>query len=90
VLGGTSNLFHLRTTAGAAPLITGRYDGPLYTADGRVINRRYRCAGCTAVQVIGPGTEWAHIAALKAAGCPGCAGTVFRPMALERGGLERQ
>jgi predicted methyltransferase len=84
VLGSTSNLFHLRTVAGAAPLISGRYDGPLYTADGRVITRRYRCAGCAAAHLVGPGTQWAHIGALKTAGCPDCAGTVFRPMALER------
>ena len=84
VLGSTSNLFHLRTAAGAAPLISGRYDGPLYTAERRVITRRYRCAGCAAVHVVGPGTDWAQIGALKAAGCPDCAGTVFRPMALER------
>jgi N4-bis(aminopropyl)spermidine synthase len=84
VLGGTSNLFHLRSTAGAAPLISGRYDGPLYTADGRAITRRYRCAGCAAVHLVGPGTRWPQIGALKAAGCPGCVGTVFRPMALER------
>lgn len=84
VLGSTSNLFHLRSTAGAAPLVSGRYDGPLYTAEGRVITRRYRCAGCAAVHPVGPGTSWARIGALKAAGCPDCAGTVFRPMALER------
>jgi N4-bis(aminopropyl)spermidine synthase len=83
VLGSTSNLFHLRSMAGAAPLISGRYDGPLYTADGRLITRRYRCAGCAAVHLVGPGTQWAQIGALKTAGCPDCAGTVFRPMALE-------
>jgi N4-bis(aminopropyl)spermidine synthase len=84
VLGSTSNLFHLRTVAGAAPLISGRYDGPLYTADGRVLARRYRCAGCAAVHLVGPGTQWAQIGVLKTAGCPDCAGTVFRPMTLER------
>ena len=90
VLGSTSNLFHLRTVAGAAPLVSGRYDGPLYTADGRVITRPYRCAGCAAVHLVGPGAQWAHIGALKTAGCPDCTGTVFRPMALERPGLENQ
>ncbi|MGP8000056.1 MAG: bis-aminopropyl spermidine synthase family protein [Streptosporangiaceae bacterium] len=84
VLGGTSNLFHLRAVAGSAPLITGRYDGPLYTAEGRVITRPYRCRGCAAVHLVGPGTSWPRIAVLKAAGCPACAGTVFRPMPLER------
>jgi hypothetical protein len=83
VLGGTSHLYHLRSTALAAPLITGRYDGPLYTADGRVaVLRPYRCAGCHAVHEVGPSGRWPRIAALQAAGCPDCAGTVFRPMAL--------
>jgi hypothetical protein len=36
------------------------------------------------VHLVGPGAGWPQIAALKAAGCPDCAGTVFRPMALER------
>jgi predicted methyltransferase len=33
ILGGTSHLYHLATTAELRPLVTGRYDGPLYTAD---------------------------------------------------------
>ena len=82
VLGSTSHLFHLRTTAGAAPLITGSYPGPLYTADRRAAARPYRCAGCAAVHQVGPGGQWAVISELKAAGCPGCGGTVFRPQPL--------
>jgi predicted methyltransferase len=83
VLAGTSNLYHLRSTASARPLIEGRYDGPLYTADGRVTAvRPYRCAGCRAVHEVGPGASWPQIAALQAAGCPDCGGTVFRPMPL--------
>jgi predicted methyltransferase len=82
VLGSTSHLFHLRTTAGAAPLITGAYPGPLYTADRRTTARPYRCTGCAAVHPVGPGGRWAMISELKAAGCPECAGTVFRPLPL--------
>jgi predicted methyltransferase len=33
VLGGTSHLYHLRATSSLRPLVTGRFDGPLYTAD---------------------------------------------------------
>jgi N4-bis(aminopropyl)spermidine synthase len=85
VLAGTSNLYHLRSTAGARPLIEGSYDGPLYTADGRVNTvRPYRCASCKAVHEVGPATTWPQIAALQAAGCPECGGTVFRPMPLVR------
>ncbi len=83
VLAGTSNLYHLRTAAGARPLIDGEYDGPLYTAANRVVSTRpYRCARCREVHEVGPGGRWPQIAALQAAGCPACAGTVFRPMPL--------
>jgi N4-bis(aminopropyl)spermidine synthase len=88
VLAGTSHLYHLRSTAGAAPLIDGDYQGSLYTADGRAAQARpYRCASCRAVHQVGPGARWPRIAALQAAGCPDCGGTVFRPMPLSaRGG----
>ena len=83
VLAGTSNLYHLRTAPGARPLIEGAYDGPLYTADNRVTaTRPYRCARCREVHPVGPGSQWPQIAALQAAGCPACGGTVFRPMPL--------
>jgi N4-bis(aminopropyl)spermidine synthase len=83
VLAGTSNLYHLRTAAGARPLIDGDYDGPLYTADTRAVaTRPYRCAGCRAVHEVGPGSRWPQISALQAAGCPACGGIVFRPMPL--------
>jgi predicted methyltransferase/DNA-directed RNA polymerase subunit RPC12/RpoP len=83
VLAGTSNLYHLRTAAGASPLIDGEYDGPLYTADNRAVaTRPYRCAQCKAVQQVGPGSRWPQIAALQAAGCPECGGRIFRPMPL--------
>jgi N4-bis(aminopropyl)spermidine synthase len=32
-LAGTSHLYHLRATAEVRPVVTGRFDGPLYTAD---------------------------------------------------------
>jgi N4-bis(aminopropyl)spermidine synthase len=83
VLAGTSNLYHLRTASGASPLIEGAYDGPLYTADTRsVAVRPYRCAQCKAVHEVGPGSRFPQIAALQAAGCPECGGSVFRPLPL--------
>jgi DNA-directed RNA polymerase subunit RPC12/RpoP len=88
VLAGTSNLYHLRTAAGASPLIAGDYDGPLYTADNRAVaTRPYRCADCRAVHDVGPGGRWPRIAALQAAGCPQCGGTTFRPMPLQQRGV---
>ncbi|MGE5132261.1 MAG: bis-aminopropyl spermidine synthase family protein [Gemmatimonadota bacterium] len=86
ILAGASHLYHLRTTAASRPVISGGFTGPLYTADSRAARTRpYRCAGCAAVHDVGPGARWAHIAALKAAGCPECGGTVFRPGALGAG-----
>src|SRR5215469_103863 len=83
VLAGTSSLYHLRTAPGARPLITGPYDGPLYSAANRAAaTRPYRCARCKTVQDVGPGSKWPKIAVLQAAGCPACGGTVFRPMPL--------
>ena len=85
VLAGTSHLYHLRTAAGAEPLITGAYDGPLYTADHRAaVTRPYQCANCRAVHPVGPGARWPKIASLQADGCPECGGTVFRPMPLKQ------
>jgi predicted methyltransferase len=85
ILGGTSHLFHLRTTALTRPAITGDYPGSLYTADMRAAaTRPYRCTGCAAVHMVGPGGTWERISELKSAGCPECGGTVLRPMALER------
>ncbi len=83
ILGGSSNLYHLRSTAAAAPLIEGEYTGPLYTADNRATpTRPYRCASCRAVYEVGPGGQFPQIAALRQAGCPACGAAVFRPMPL--------
>jgi len=85
ILAGTSNLYHLRTTAGARPLIGGAYDGPLYTASTRAVaTRPYRCAQCRSVHEVGPGGRWPQIAALQSAGCPVCGGATFRPLPLTR------
>ena len=83
ILAGTSHLYHLRSTAGAKPLIDGEFSGPLYTADARAAaSRPYRCADCRTVHQVGPGGGWPGIAALQAAGCPQCGGATFRPMPL--------
>jgi N4-bis(aminopropyl)spermidine synthase len=86
ILAGTSTMWHLRTAAPATPSITGTYDGPLYTADGRAaVARPYKCADCKAVWPVGPGQRWDRIADLRAAGCPDCDGTTFRPQSLQSG-----
>ncbi len=86
ILAGTSHLYHLRTTQDSRPVLTGRYDGPLYSAQTRAAaTRPYRCAACGAVHEVGPGARWTRIAELKAAGCPACGGTVLRPQPLRAG-----
>jgi predicted methyltransferase/DNA-directed RNA polymerase subunit RPC12/RpoP len=86
ILAGTSHLYHLRTTQDSKPARTGRYDGPLYSAQTRAAaTRPYRCVACGAVHEVGPGARWTRIAELKAAGCPACGGTVLRPQPLRAG-----
>jgi hypothetical protein len=86
ILAGTSHLYHLRTTQDSKPARTGRYDGPLYSAQTRAATTRpYRCVACGAVHEVGPGARWTRIAELKAAGCPTCGGTVLRPQPLGAG-----
>ena len=83
ILASTSHLYHLRTTQDSRPARTGRYDGPLYSAQTRAAaTRPYRCVACGAVHEVGPGDRWTRIAELKAAGCPVCGGTVLRPQSL--------
>src|SRR5215472_6881703 len=83
VLGGSSHLYHLRSTAGSSPAVTGSYAGPLYSASARAaVTRPYRCVACGAVHRVGPGARWQRIAELKAAGCPDCGGTTLRPRPL--------
>ena len=84
ILAGTSHLSWLSSTADTAPVVDGRHDGPLYTADMRAADREYRCASCGARYVVGKGGEFPMVGALKAAGCAACGGTVFRPGALVR------
>jgi hypothetical protein len=85
ILGGTSHLYQLRSTAASEPTIAGGFSGALYSAASRAAaTRPYKCAGCGAVHQVGPGAVWATIAALKQAGCPACGSTVLRPMALEQ------
>jgi DNA-directed RNA polymerase subunit RPC12/RpoP len=86
ILAGTSHLYHLRTTQDSRPSVTGRFDGPLYTAQTRAaVTRPYQCAACGALHEVGPGARWASVGELKAAGCPACGGTVLRPRPLGAG-----
>lgn len=82
VIGGRSDLYHLATTAQTRPVITGEYDGPMYTADARQRDRVYRCLQCGTRHIVGPGARWRTIGELKEAGCPECGGHRLRPLHL--------
>jgi predicted methyltransferase len=43
VLGGTSHLYHLTATSALCPIITGCFDGPLYTGDATSHSRSSVC-----------------------------------------------
>jgi predicted methyltransferase len=83
LLGGTSHLHWLGTTAATASAVPERYAGPLYTADLRVARtREYLCLDCRTRQPVGAGSRWTTVAQLKEAGCPNCGGGRFRPLQL--------
>jgi N4-bis(aminopropyl)spermidine synthase len=77
VLAGTSLISHLILASDSAPVITGRYDGPMYTADTRSAVRAYRCRECHISLRVGPGERWSTIAVLKRSGCPECSAERF-------------
>ena len=77
VLAGISLMAHLILADAPEPVIVGRYDGPLYTADVRPVVRIYRCQGCHAQWEVGPGTRWQTIAHLKRQTCPLCGANRF-------------
>jgi N4-bis(aminopropyl)spermidine synthase len=81
VLGGSSHLYHLRTTASSRPAVVGTHHGPLYTSDhAGPRDRPYLCLGCRTRLPVGPGQRYPHVAGLKKAGCPRCGGRRFRPL----------
>ena len=82
IIGGTSHLQYLTTTARTAPVVDGVYTGPMYTADRRTAQRAYQCLECNTRLPVGRGSDWPTIAHLKAARCPNCGGERFRPLQL--------
>jgi N4-bis(aminopropyl)spermidine synthase len=83
VLGGTSALWHLVSTAPASgPSSTAVYTGGAKT-------RRYVCAGCGSAHQVGARCRWPTVADLKRDGCPSCGGHTFRPQARTAPGRRR-
>jgi predicted methyltransferase len=79
ILGGTSHLYHLISTADTRPLVTGTYEGALYTGERRR-PRPYRCTSCGTVQRVGRGARWSTVEVLRSDGCPECGAAKFRPL----------
>jgi predicted methyltransferase len=77
VIAGTSLMAHLILAPDAKPIVTGHYEGTLYTADARPMIRAYRCKSCRAEWSVGPNQRWTTIEDLKNAGCPSCSGKTF-------------
>jgi predicted methyltransferase/DNA-directed RNA polymerase subunit RPC12/RpoP len=84
-LGHSGQFLHLRTTEASTAQPAGHYDGPLYTMEERPSRRTYRCLGCGAEHIVGPGSDFATIELLAAKGCPRCGGRRFRPGKRTRG-----
>lgn len=82
VIGATSDQYHLVSSAHSAPLVTGSYEGPLYTADAHRAPRRYECTTCKATYLVGADEPVTTVAQLKAQRCPACGGERFRPGSL--------
>lgn len=79
ILGGVSHLYHLSSTSETRPLVSGRYDEPIYTGELRA-PRPYRCASCDTVQQVGRGAQWSTVEVLRRGGCPECGATKFLPL----------
>lgn len=79
ILGGVSNLYHLSSTSETRPLVSEKYDEPMYTGELRT-PRPYRCASCGAIQRVGRGATWSTVDVLRRDGCPECGATKFRPL----------
>lgn len=77
ILGSTGQMIELEGLFAAPPQPTGRFTGGIYTAERTTRRRGYRCTTCRRKLVLGEADVARTIEALKAAGCPACAGRVF-------------
>lgn len=71
ILANTSSMFRLVVTGEARPVITGPFQGGIYTGELKPTIRVYRCR-CGKAIVVGSSTGFTTIAELKAGGCPKC------------------
>jgi predicted methyltransferase len=71
ILGNTTSMFRLVVTGEARPIITGPFQGGIYTGELRPTTRVYRCRCGEAIDV-GSTKEFKTIEELKSRGCPKC------------------
>ena len=77
VIAGTSLLAELVLAPDAESVVSGRYDGDLYTSDVRPGATTYRCRACGALWAVGAGAPISTIADLKRTGCSECGADRF-------------
>jgi predicted methyltransferase len=79
VLGGSSQMIHLLTTAATRSLVLdSHYEESIYTGQSSPTVRLYVCTRCKADYRVGQGQPFTTIELLKAAGCAECGNTSFR------------
>jgi predicted methyltransferase len=71
ILANTTSMFRLVVTGEARPVITGPFQGGIYTGELKPTIRVYRCR-CGKAIVVGSSTGFTTIEELKAGGCPKC------------------
>jgi predicted methyltransferase len=83
VLGNVSQMLVLKTTEKSRPLVSGDYQGPIYTGQLNSRIRVYRCTRCESRLRVGTKKRWSTIRQLKQDGCPYCANRHFLPSGRE-------
>jgi hypothetical protein len=71
MFGNTTFMARLATTEETSPVITGVFEGKMYTGEVRPTRRIYRCR-CGEKIKVGAGTAYQTIEELKSSGCPRC------------------
>ena len=71
ILGNTTSMFRLVVTGEARPIITGPFQGGIYTGELRPTTRVYRCR-CGEDIEVGSTKGFTTVEELKSRGCPSC------------------
>jgi predicted methyltransferase len=71
ILGNTTSMFRLVVTGEARPVITGPFQGRIYTGELRPTTRIYKCRCGEAIEV-GSTKGFTTVEELKSRGCPKC------------------